>query len=60
MKKALVALILGLAMGYSWGYKEGTAGIPSVALRVLDKFGATKLKNAQEARDKRIEEASKP
>ena len=42
MKKALVALILGLAMGYQWGYGEGTDGKPSVALRVLDKFGVTK------------------
>jgi hypothetical protein len=60
MKKALVALILGLAMGYHWGYDEGSDGKKSVALRVLDKFGATKLKDAQEAHDKRVEEASKP
>jgi hypothetical protein len=60
MKKALVALIVGLAMGYHWGYGEGSDGKPSVALRVLDKFGATKLKNAQAAQDKRVEEASKP
>lgn len=60
MRKAVVALILGLAMGYSWGYGEGSGGKPSVALRVLDKFGATKLKNAQDAQNKRVEEASKP
>jgi hypothetical protein len=60
MKKLLVALILGLAMGYHWGYDEGNSGKPSIALRVLDKFGASKLKNAQDARDKRVEEASKP
>ena len=60
MKKALVALIIGLAMGYHWGYDEGSDGKPSVALRVLDKFGATKLRNAQDAQNKRVEEASKP
>jgi hypothetical protein len=60
MKKAIVALIVGLAMGYHWGYGEGSDGKPSVALRVLDKFGATKLKDAQAAQDRRIEEASKP
>src|SRR5262249_17086912 len=60
MRKAIVALIVGLAMGYHWGFDEGSAGKPSVALRVLDKFGATKLKNAQEAQDKRVQEASKP
>lgn len=60
MKKLLVALILGLAMGYHWGYDEGSDGKASIALRVLDKFGASKLRNAQDARDKRVEEASKP
>ena len=60
MKKAIVALILGLAAGYHWGYGEGSDGKASIALRVLDKFGATKLKNAQEARNQRVEEASKP
>jgi hypothetical protein len=60
MRKALVALIIGLAMGYHWGFDEGSAGKKSVALRVLDKFGASKLKDAQETRDKRVEEASKP
>ncbi len=60
MKKVLVAVILGLAAGYHWGYDEGSAGKPSIALRVLDKFGASKLKNAQDAQNKSVEEASKP
>ena len=60
MKKVVVALILGLAMGYHWGYDEGSDGKPSVALRVLDKFGASKLKTAQDAQNRRVEEASKP
>lgn len=60
MRKAVVALILGLAMGYHWGYDEGSDGKPSVALRVLDRFGASKLKTAQDAQNKRIEDASKP
>ena len=60
MKKVVVALILGLAMGYHWGYDEGSDGKASVALRVLDKFGVSKLRTAQEAHDKRVEEASKP
>lgn len=60
MRKAVVALILGLAMGYSWGYDEGNDGKPSIALRVLDKFGASKLKTAQDAQNRRVEEASKP
>jgi hypothetical protein len=60
MWKVLFALIIGLAMGYHWGFDEGTAGKPSVVARALDHFGTSKLKAAQEARDKRIEEAGKP
>lgn len=60
MKKALLALIVGLAMGYSWGYDEANDGKPSIALRVLDRFGASKLRNAQEAHERRVQEASQP
>ena len=60
MKKLLVALIVGLAMGYHWGYDEGSDGKPSIALRVLDRFGVSKLRAAQEAHDRRVDEASKP
>jgi len=60
MWKLLVALIIGLAMGYNWGYHEGSSGMPSVVARGLDHFGTSKLRAAQEANDKRIEDASKP
>jgi hypothetical protein len=60
MRKLLVALIVGLAMGYHWGYDEGSDGKPSIALRVLDKFGVSRLREAQENHDRRVEEASKP
>lgn len=60
MKKMFVALIIGLAMGYYWGYGEGSTGVPSVVARTLDHFGASKVKAAQEAREKGVEEASKP
>jgi len=60
MWKVLVALIIGLGLGYRWGYGEGSTGKPSVAARTLDHFGASKLKAAEEAREKRVEEASKP
>jgi hypothetical protein len=60
MKKLLVALIIGLAMGYYWGYDEGSSGKPSIVARSLGHIGPSKLKAAQEERDKRVEEASKP
>ena len=60
MKRVIASLILGLALGYEWGYREGNGGQPSVVARTLDHFGASKIRAAQEARDKRVEEASKP
>jgi hypothetical protein len=60
MWKLLVVLIIGLAMGYRWGYDEGSTGKPSIVARTLDHFGMSKIKAAQEAREKRVEDASKP
>ena len=60
MRWMILALCVGLAMGYHWGYDEGSAGKKSVAMRVLDRFGTSKVKAMQEARERRVEEASKP
>ena len=60
MRRLIVVLILGLAMGYGWGYDEGASGKPSIVLRTLDRFGTSKIRTAQEANDQRIQEASKP
>jgi len=60
MKRVILALIIGVAVGYNWGFGDGTEGRPSVVERTLDKFGTSKVKAAQEAREKRVEDASKP
>jgi hypothetical protein len=60
MKRLIIALILGLAMGYNWGYDEGTSGQPSVIARVLDRFGASKMRSARDAYDQRVQEAARP
>jgi hypothetical protein len=60
MKRVLLALIVGAALGYTWGYGEGTDGRPSIVARTLDMFGTSKIKDAQEARERRVQEASKP
>ena len=64
MRRAIAALIVGLALGYtwgySWGYGDGNDGRPSVASRVLERFGTSKVRAAQEAHDQRIQEASRP
>ena len=60
MKRVIVALIIGVAMGYRWGYGEGTEGRPSIVTRTLDRFGTSKVKAAQEAQEQRVRDASKP
>jgi hypothetical protein len=60
MKRVVLALIIGVAVGYKWGYGEGTDGRPSVVSRTLDRFGTSKVKAAQEAQERRVQEASRP
>jgi hypothetical protein len=60
MKRVVLALIIGVAMGYRWGYGEGTDGKPSVISRTLDRFGTSKVRAAQEAQERRVQEASRP
>jgi len=60
MRWMILALCVGLAMGYHWGYDDGSSGKKSIAMRTLDRFGTSKVKAAQEEHEKRIEEASKP
>ena len=60
MKRMVVALLLGLAVGYNWGFGEGTEGRPSVMSRTLERFGTSKVKAAQDARNKRVNELTKP
>jgi hypothetical protein len=60
MKRIVLALLVGLAMGYHWGYGDGTDGKPSIASRTLDRFGSSKVRAAREANDRRIDEAGRP
>ena len=60
MKRLIAVLLIGLAMGYKFGYTDGTEGRESVVTRTLDRFGTSKLRKAQAEHDRRVEEASKP
>lgn len=60
MRRMIVALIVGLALGYHWGYGDGNGGRPTVASRALEQFGTSKVRAAQQANEKRIQEASSP
>jgi hypothetical protein len=60
MRRLVLAVIVALAAGYSWGYDEGVAGKGSIVERTLERFGTSKIKDAQDARERRVQDASKP
>jgi len=53
MKTLVLGLIVGVAAGYFWGFGDGAAGRPSIAQRVMTKFGAETVKRG----NRRIEAA---
>ena len=53
MKTLILGLIIGVTAGYFWGFSDGGAGRPSVAQRVLNKFGVETVKRG----NRRIEAA---
>jgi hypothetical protein len=55
----IIALIVGVAMGYHWGFDEGSAGKESIVARTLEHFGTKTIRDAQEAHQQRIDEAMK-
>jgi hypothetical protein len=60
MKRVILALLVGLAAGYHFGFDDATSGGDSIVSRTLDRFGTSKIRNAQAAQDRRIQDASKP
>ena len=60
MKPLIVGLLLGLAIGYWQGFGDGKQGRDNVGVRVLNAFGASKIKAAEESRERSREEASRP
>jgi hypothetical protein len=60
MRGLILGLIIGAAVGYKMGYQEGYDGKPSIVTRTLDRFGTSKVKAAQEARERRVLDAAKP
>ena len=60
MKRLMLALIIGLAIGYTWGYGDGDGGRGTIVVRTLDRFGTSKIRQARERNDRRVDEAGKP
>jgi hypothetical protein len=60
MKAIIIGLLIGLSVGYWQGYSDAKIGRPNIAVRTLNSFGVAKIKAAQDAAEKRTEEASRP
>jgi hypothetical protein len=60
MKRVILALLVGLSAGYHYGFDDATKGGDSIIERTLNRFGSSKIKNAQAAREHRVEEAGRP
>ena len=60
MKPLIVGLLLGLAVGYWQGFGDGRHGKDNVAVRALNAFGVSKIRAAEESRERTRDEASRP
>jgi hypothetical protein len=57
MKGFLFALLLGAAAGYTWGYKDASAGRPSITKRAVNHFGVEKVRTASDGREEALRRA---
>jgi hypothetical protein len=57
MKTLILGLIVGLAVGYFWGFGDAAAGKPSVAQRTLNKFGVATVKRANRRTEAALDSA---
>jgi hypothetical protein len=55
MVKVAVVFILGLGLGYQYGYRQAVAGTPSVMQRMMVSFGVYKVQADQRKREQTID-----
>ena len=53
--KFLLAVLVGLGIGYAWGYTEARDGKKSLMTRALDKFGVEQVRDASAKRESALE-----
>jgi hypothetical protein len=46
MRGYLFILLVGLALGYAWGFRDAHAGRPSVAVRAVNSLGVDRVRRA--------------
>jgi hypothetical protein len=59
LKKTILILLVGLAIGYRIGYGDAANRRPTLVQRTLDRFGAAKIGGAQRDRERQAD-AIKP
>jgi hypothetical protein len=55
VKKFLLGLLIGFAIGYYSGYGDGSQGEPSIARRIMDKFGASRMQEENARQDRMLD-----
>jgi len=56
----IVILIVGLAVGYSFGYKDARTHDENIVTRIIGKVGGSSRDKVRSNADKTLEEAEKP
>lgn len=51
MVKLAIVFVFGLGIGYTYGYRQGDAGAPSIMQKAMQRFGVDKVKERQERRE---------
>lgn len=54
--KYILAVLVGVFLGYAWGYSEARDGKPSLMKRGLEKFGVEKVRDASARRDEQLDQ----
>lgn len=60
MMKIVVVLLLGLVIGYSYGFKDGKVHDRNIAVRMLDRAGGSTRDKVRSDVDKKLEDLEKP
>lgn len=60
MLRLLIVLLIGLALGYTFGWKDAQTHDRHIAARVLDRAGGSTRGKVQSDVDKKMEDLEKP
>ena len=55
MGKLAIVFLLGLGLGYEFGYREAVRREPSIMQRVFGKFGVYKIQQDQRRREQSVD-----